>query len=219
MFRTSDLLMQKNWVVSDFHLRHQGPRGAEHPLWESRGYESYDHMTGRIIDRVNSMVMPNDNLFFLGDWCLNSTWNQFSEDLARFQCQNIYMLWGNHNSRVKDAYYMGIEEQYGIKGTDVEIYPLRWRNLIFLGNYQELVVDGQRYILCHYPIDVFNKGMDGAIMICGHSHGNYDRTRAEYPFSKRLDVSWDCFLRPLLFSEVKEICSQKQIVSVDHHGK
>lgn len=210
---------EKNWVVSDFHLHHQGPKGAPTPLWQSRGYDSYDHMTDMIIAKVNELVAPNDNLFYLGDWCLNCTWDQFRVDVARIQCQNIYMLWGNHNSRVSQAYREGISFQYGITDPNVEVYPVRYFNLIFIGNYQEVVVDGQYYVLCHYPIDVFNEGMDGAIMLCGHSHGNYDKTQKDYPFGKRLDLSWDCFGRPLLFSEVKEICDKKQFVMSDHHGK
>ena len=210
---------QKNWVVSDFHLRHKGPMKADHPLWESRGYSSYDHMTDMIIAKTNELVAPLDNLWFLGDWCLNSSWEQFSNDLARFNCQNIYMLWGNHNSRVKDAYRMGVESQYGITDHGIEVYPTRWRNFIFVGNKVEIVVDKQYYVMCHFPIDIFNNGMDGAIMLCGHSHGSYEKTQASYKIGRRLDVSWDCFKRPLLFSEVNEICRHKQNIAEDHHGK
>ena len=208
---------RKNWVFSDPHFRHQGPRGALHPLWETRGYANYDDMTEQIINTLNEHVAKDDNLFCLGDWCLNSTWDQFIDDTGSINCQNIYMLWGNHNSRVSQAYRVAVELQYGITDPDVEVYPTRWNNIIFLGNYQEVVVDGQYYVLCHYPMDVFNEGMKGAIMLCGHSHGSYEKTQVDYPYGKRLDVGWDQFKRPLSFDEVREICMKKQFVMVDHH--
>jgi calcineurin-like phosphoesterase family protein len=214
-FRTTP--EQKNYISSDFHMHHTGPRGAPIPLWKSRGYNSAEHMTDGIISTLNQTVGANDNLFFLGDWCLDCTESQFNEDLARIQCQNIYMLFGNHNSRVKDAYRHAVDARHGLNGDLVEVYPTRYKNLIFLGNYQEIVVDKQLYILCHYPVDVFNQQGHGSIMLTGHSHGNYAKTRAEYQFGKRLDIGWDQFNRPLSFDEVRAICDKKQIVSEDHH--
>jgi calcineurin-like phosphoesterase family protein len=175
-------------------------------------------MTDSIIDVINNWVKPTDNLFHLGDWCLDTSWEQFQVDLAKIKCQNVFTLWGNHTSRLKEAYRIGMERQYGLSPDDnIEVYPVRYFNMVFLGNYQEVVVDGQYYVLSHYPIDSFNYMSKGSIQICGHSHGSYAKTTVDYPFGKRLDVSWDVFGRPLLFSAVKEICDKKTIELVDHH--
>lgn len=88
---------QKIYVSSDFHLNHD-PKSWPVPIWKMRGYESAQHMTDSIIDVTNSIVRPSDILIFLGDWCLNTTKEQFDAQLDRFQCQNIYALWGNHNN-------------------------------------------------------------------------------------------------------------------------
>lgn len=204
------------YFASDFHLNHEGPRGGT-PLWQSRGYKSPLDMTDGIIAKVNEVVKPTDYLFYLGDFCLNTSREQFSNNLARINCQNIHMLWGNHNSRVKDLYQSEVYAQYGTN--DIEVYPLRVRNIIFCGHYLEIIVNGTYLCLCHYPIDVFNEMRHGAYMLCGHSHYGYEKTRASNTENRRLDMSWDGHMKPLSFDEVKAIMDKKKLVGLDHHGK
>jgi calcineurin-like phosphoesterase family protein len=207
---------QNVFFSSDFHLNHQGPRGGT-PLWQSRGYKSPEDMTEQIIAKVNELVMPNDYLFYMGDWCLNTTEDKFESDLVRFNCRNIIMLWGNHNSRVKDAYEKALQSELG--RTDIEAYPVRYKNIVFCGDYLEVVVDGQYICMCHYPIDSFNKMRNGAIMLCGHCHYSYEDIRDTCPKNKRLDLSWDGHFKPLSINDIKTIMAKKELVAVDHHGK
>jgi calcineurin-like phosphoesterase family protein len=133
------------------------------------------------------------------------------------------MLWGNHNNPIRKVYD---REVYKItnKLTDSnlnieDIYPLRYKNIIFCGDYIELVVNGQYIVMCHYPMDIFNEMRHGGWMLCGHSHGTYDKTRVECNENKRLDLSWDCHLKPLSFDEVSIIMSNKMLVAIDHHTR
>lgn len=208
---------EKNaFFSSDWHLNHQGPRGGV-PLWQSRGYESVSHMTESIIKTVNECVKTEDYLFFLGDFCLDTLRSKFEEDISRINCQNIYMIWGNHNSQIKDVYKEQIKLEFN--RDDIEVYPLKYRNITFCGDYLELIVDGQYICMSHFPMDVFHKGLNGSYMICGHSHYNYEKTRAEYQYNKRLDVSWDGYKKPLSIKEINDIMRKKTFLSVDHHGK
>lgn len=227
------------WFSSDFHLRHQGPKGGT-PLWVSRGYKSPEDMTQQIIAKVNELVMPDDYLFYMGDWCLNTQEQEFEKDLAQINCRNILMLWGNHNNPVKRVYEKAVARTVAsqlngdIKWYDptvkkqfidnrwfgkVEIYPLRYKNLVFCGDYMEAIVDGAYICMFHYPVDVCNEQRNGAFMLCGHSHYSYPKTRAECTENKRLDMSWDGHLKPLSINEVKAIMATKGIVGVDHHAQ
>src|ERR1035437_7546634 len=141
---------QKLYLSADFHLNHN-PKW-ENPIWKMRGFNSAVEMTDGIIKSVNDIVRPNDILVFLGDLCLNTTLPQFEELIARLSCQNIYMLHGNHpNPHYKNIYLPMVKNILGENYTpDSEIYPLRYKNIIYIGHYAEAVLNGQMCILCHY---------------------------------------------------------------------
>lgn len=213
-FKTS---FDKNvFFTSDWHCFHRGPRGCT-PLWQTRGCNSPEHMTDEIVSVVNKLVRPEDVLFNLGDFCLDTTRTQFEELLGRIQCQNVYYINGNHNSRVKDAYRETVQKEYG--RDDIEVYPIRYRNVIFLGHYAEITVNSTFICLCHYPLASFNYGMNGAYMIHGHCHYNYLPSQENYTDARRLDVSWDGFHKPLSFEDIQRIMALKRYVPEDHHGK
>jgi calcineurin-like phosphoesterase family protein len=189
-------------------------------------------MTDGIIETVNSMVRPNDYLFYAGDWSLNTTTEKFEQDTARFNCQNIFMLWGNHNCPVRKVYDEAVGRTVAsqlngdVKNTSVpderwrgkvEVYPLRYKNVIFCGDYMELIVDGLYICMFHYPIDVFNHVRTGAVHLCGHSHYSYEKTRASNTDSKRLDLSWDGHKKPLSINDIKSIMATKNTIKLDHH--
>lgn len=214
---------QRVYVTTDTHLNHD-PQWPV-PIWESRGYASAKDHTDSIIDTINERVRPNDILFHLGDICLNTTDGQFHELIARIKCQTIYMLWGNHNNpswkiyrRQVDEWFKMITQGYIGVEPDLEVYPFRYKNIVFIGNYLEAVLDGQYFIMEHYPIYVFNHMKDGAKMLCGHSHGGLDFSKPTSTNSKILDVSWDDFKRPLSLAEILEIMNKKNVlVTTDHH--
>lgn len=174
-------------------------------------------MTWGVINKVNEIVRPNDIIFNLGDFCLNTTEGEFENYLDNLRCQNIYYITGNHNSRIRDAYRKAVQKEIG--RIDLDVFPIRYKNVVFCGDYMEVIIDGQFMCMMHYPIDVCNEQRHGAYMLCGHSHGSYPKTREDCLESKRLDLSWDNFLRPLSINELKKIMDKKGNVVLDHHGK
>lgn len=139
------------------------------------------------------------------------------------------MTWGNHNNPLWKIYRREVSEKYleldngfssGMYVEDIEVYPFRYKNLVFIGNYAEITVDGQYFILCHYPIHVWNYVKDGAKMICGHSHYGLPFSQMDNLDAKILDVGWDGFSRPLSTKEVLDIMNKKAIFETgDHHKK
>jgi len=215
---------QKVYFISDLHHFHR-PKWTV-PLHEQRGYESGEEMDEDQITTINKIVRPNDILWHLGDLTLNCNENQLNDFIGRLQCQNIYCLWGNHNSPTWNVYQREVEKikqitnvtNYTGSSEDIEIYPLRYKNLVFFGNYQELIVDGQCMVLEHYPLYVFNNMKDGVWNLCGHSHYNCPFSKADNLNSKILDVGWDGQLKPYSMDDLRTIMSKKQVFDAgDHH--
>ena len=218
---------QKVYFISDLHHFHNPVRWAV-PLWKQRGYDNVTEMNEDQIATINKIIRPNDILWHLGDITLNCSESQFEEFITRLQCQNIYCLWGNHNSPTWAIYQREIQKikeatkVHNLTGSseDIEIYPLRYRNLVFFGNYQELVVDGQCMVLGHYPTYVWNSIKDGVWHLCGHSHYNLPFSKADNLEAKILDVGWDGQLKPYSMDDLRTIMNKKKVFNAgDHHAQ
>lgn len=223
---------QTVYFTSDTHYNHNPKWNI--PLWESRGHKNVSEMNEYIIEQINATVKPNDILFHLGDITLNCADEQFVEFIDKIKCQNIYLLWGNHNNPCQKIYETEIRKwlystetnnitnantgtTYNISDVTPEIYPFRYKNLIFAGNYLEVIVDGKYCILSHYPISSWNHS-NGSYMLHGHCHGSFKQSLpTEKEFGKILDVGWDVFSKPITFKEVDAVMNLKKIISVDHH--
>jgi len=208
----------KVFFTSDFHLNHS-PKWPI-PIWKSRGFDSVSEMNESIIKSINDCVKPTDILFFLGDFVLNCSEPQFEEFLSRINCQTIYMIFGNHNSCVWNVYQREIQnflEKNNVnKSTlfsiDIEVYPFRYRNLVFLGNYAEVSVDGIYFILTHYPIHSWNYMKQGSIHLYGHQHSKNNPQGG-----KRLDVGWAGNKRPYSINDILDKMKDIPILSDGGH--
>lgn len=190
------------FVASDWHFNHAGPMTGV-PLWKSRGYDSPSDMTDKIIVDINKQVSINDVIVFNGDFCLNTSEDQFNALLKNINCDNIYMLWGNHNSRVKTAYETAMFKKFGV--TDFEAYPIRYENLIFVGNYLEVIVNGQHIVFSHYPITSWNSMSRGTWMCHGHCHGGLQPVIG----GKAFDIGVESGQNVYSFEQLKTIMSDK----------
>ena len=217
MFNFRDTAEQQIYVSSDFHLNHNPKWG--NPIWKMRGFTSATEMTDGIIKSINDTVRANDILIFLGDFCLNTTLLQFEDLLSRIACQNVYMMMGNHpNPHYKNVYLPMVKQILGESYTsESEVYPLRYKNAVYIGPETEMVLNGQYVVLSHYPIYVWNNMAHGAWMLCGHSHNGCPLSRGDTTHGKILDVGWDGHGKPWSMTEIQEVMNKKQILVVDHH--
>lgn len=214
---------RKVFWVSDTHLNHN-PKWPV-PIWEMRGYKSAQDHTDSIIEAINQAVRPNDILIHAGDFCLNTEENGLNELLARIRCQDIYMLWGNHNNPLWRVYQREVNRMFanlagGVDQGDVEyeVYPFRYKNIVFVGNYLEMTVDGHYFVVEHYPVHVWNYLKDGAKMICGHSHCALPFSSVENDEAKILDIGWDGYKRVLSTEDILAIMNKKNVYKPgDHH--
>jgi calcineurin-like phosphoesterase family protein len=205
---------QNVWFVSDYHLNH-----AQRFIWGARGFNSVEEHDAFLIERTNELVGQNDILFNLGDFSLNSSIDKTKDLLARIRCQNIYYLWGNHESYMKKI-YNEIASKFNVFYNGlaaIEFYPIRYENVTFLGKEAEVIVDGQYMVLSHFPKASWNHSQHGSLHLCGHQHGNVKYLRPENTSGKRLDVGWDVFMKPVPFHEVVTIMNNKTVCLEGHH--
>ncbi len=84
---------------------------------------------------------------------------------------------------------------------------------IQLDPLSEISVDGQKIVLCHFPLESWHGMHRGAWHLHGHCHGSLPA------FGKRLDAGVDGPLGygPISFARVKEWMDGREIFSRDHH--
>jgi calcineurin-like phosphoesterase family protein len=215
---------QKVYLTSDWHIFHN-PKWPI-PIWKMRGFSSLDESNRFIIESVNSKVRTDDILINLGDLTLNCSESQFEELLSQIHCQTIYCLFGNHNGPCYSIYKREVNRWLNLipdgykyisgNGIEPEIYPLRYRNIVFVGNYLELTVDGQYFILSHFPQSSWNHSSKGSI----HCHGHVHSTK-EIPYinkiGRMIDVGFDYNKKPISVNEIKTLMSKIDIKHEGHH--
>lgn len=200
-----------HWVTSDLHLNHN-----KDFIYSKRGFASVEEHNETIINKINSQVKENDILFSLGDFCLNTTEEQLENILSRIVCKNVYMLWGNHSNPLKKIFYREISKMYN---AEIDVYPFRYKNVIFLGYHLDVIIQGRYVVLNHFPVEVWDNMKDGAYMLCGHSHYSFPRTQKTSTDGLTLDCGWEGHGNIYNFNEIIEIMKTKQIRGVDHHAK
>jgi calcineurin-like phosphoesterase family protein len=212
MLNIIETVEAKVYVTSDPHLGHDRDF-----VWGYRGYSCCDDHTEGVIKTINDTVRPNDILFMLGDHTLNTTKEQFDAYLDRINCRNFFCLFGNHNNPHEKSIYR--PERDKLVNSRVQwVFPVKYKNMTYMGHYAEVVVNGQLIVMCHYPFRSWISASKGSWCLCGHEHGQMPETRPEATNAgKILDVGWDVFKRPISFSEIKEIMDKKPICQVGHH--
>ena len=141
------------WITSDWHFSHQKPF-----IYEQRGYESPEEMNKDIIEKFNTVVEENDDVYVLGDLCLGGS-ERLSENRELIKKMNglLHIVRGNHDSDKRIEMYSTLP------------------NVVEIQNSIYLKYEGYHFYLSHYPSMTSNyddeKGLKHrTINLCGHSH-------------------------------------------------
>jgi calcineurin-like phosphoesterase family protein len=133
-----------------------------------------------LLDAINTRVAADDHLWIVGDFC----WGGLVEAMSyrnRIRCQNVFLVWGNHDHRGIATVFTDCIEQGMID------------------------VGGQEIWLNHYPMRSWNKAFHGSWHVYGHVHGRLQREDAAKPGTLVKDVGVDaCDYRPWSFEELSE---------------
>lgn len=172
--------MAEIWFSSDLHLYHNKPF-----VYEPRGFINEKEMTEGIIANFNEVIKPEDTLYLLGDNFLTCDLGDGLDAIKRIKCDDIRLIFGNHDSPVRLA---AMQDCWNVKA--------------FLG-YADIIKDGKKiYYLSHYPTQTANydDNWHSAIRnLHGHTH---QKNPSSGVFRLNVGVdAWNC--RPVSFGEVK----------------
>jgi calcineurin-like phosphoesterase family protein len=202
MQKLTDEVYNNLYVTSDTHFNHN-----QDFVYKKRGYESTEMMTQDMIEIINSTVGENGILLHLGDFCLNTTQEQYHYILSRLRIKEIWMLWGNHNNPIQKS-YGGTREQVTAYNQGIFIRYL---------NHYFTFRKGKNVFVCfHFPVQVWDGMNNGTMHLCGHSHGSNNISRPENKTHKILDCGWDIHKKPLTMAEIESIMSNKEVNRLHH---
>lgn len=184
---------KKVWLVSDYHGFHKNlTYGVSN--WEDKSqcrmFTNEEDMTRYVASETNKKVASDDILIHLGDWAFGG-----QQNIKRFReminCETIITHLGNHDHHIPK--YKNLFER-------VLMYnEFRYKKILFT--------------MFHYALGVWNEIGNGAVNLCGHSHGSYQRF-----IGRQMDVGIDANnYQPLLLDDIYERMKNVPIETVDHH--
>jgi len=176
------------WFTSDTHFKHINI--LRH---DGRPFSSIEEHDEALINNWNAVVLPGDVVYHLGDFGWMRTTQETNLYLARLHGVK-FLIRGNHD-------HAPIRKASG------------WTKVV---PYLEIAERGQKIVLFHYRMVVWNASHHGSWALHGHSHGSLP---VNYR-AKTMDVGTMLHgFRPISFDEVAEEMQKHVWVPVDAHGK
>ena len=186
----------KTWFAADHHFDH-----TNIIKYANRPFACKEVMNIEMINRHNSVVAPDDDVYFIGDFSFCQPAK--TVDILKQMNGRKYFIPGNHDKGMNTA---------EIKAQFVRFYPYDSHPTIKVqgagGQHQSIVLN-------HFAQRVWNRSHHGVWHLYGHSHGSLP----DDPNAYSLDVGVDCWdFYPVSFAQIAQKMKQKTFVPVDHHG-
>lgn len=163
--------------------------------YSKRPFDDERDMDENLIINWNACVQPDDRVYHLGDFALCPE-ERAIKIVKRLQGQK-FLLFGNHDKRLR-------------KNNE---FLSQW---IWARDLEQITVENQKIILCHYAMLTWNQSHRGSWALHGHSHGSLKPDS----HSLRVDVGVDCWnYMPVSFEEIAKVMVEKAFQPVDHHGR
>jgi calcineurin-like phosphoesterase family protein len=161
--------------TADNHFGHEAIIGLS-----SRPFASVEEMDETMIANWNAVVQRGDNVWHVGDFAHRCDLKRRRAIFSRLNGSK-HLVPGNHD--------------------DADTLSLAWASI---GQIRQIIVDGQKLVLCHYGMRTWPGSRRGAIHLYGHSHGTLPGN------SQCLDVGVDCWdFRPVTLAEIKEVLERE----------
>lgn len=139
------------YLTSDLHFGHD-----RQFIWKARGFNSVQEMNDVLVEKWNSIITDEDDIYVLGDIMLGSVDN--IDYISKLKGK-IHIVLGNHDTFNRERLYSTLPNVVEIADVGIRL------------NYKKY-----HFVLTHYPmltgnLDDKNKGLKGRIInLCGHSH-------------------------------------------------
>jgi len=166
------------FFTSDTHFGHEAIiRLCERP------FESVEAMDAALTARWNETVGHDDTVYHLGDFCFRNA--RGLDDYRRNLNGRIRLIQGNHDTLTAD---------------DRSLFET-------ISDIEDIKLEGQRLVLCHYPMREWNKCWRGAWHLFGHVHGRLN----DQPNGYSLDIGVDSHdFRPWRFEEIAAVMDTRE---------
>lgn len=191
--------MPNTYFTSDLHFGHSNILKYRKPPPE---IDTLEKMENLLISNYKSVVKPEDTVYILGDISFYGDMEK-NKELVRQLPGQKYAIWGNHDRKLR-------------KNEDFCSLFVNCADLLEIKVQDPDFKKGQRIVLCHYAMKIWDKAHYHSWHLFGHSHGNM----ADDPNSRSLDVGVDAWnLMPVSYEQIKERMKLKTFVPIDHHNK
>lgn len=179
------------YITSDYHFNHN-----KEFIYKTRGFNSVDEMNEAIIERHNSKVNPEDDVYVCGDLCLGGGSFEIAEkNKALIERLNghIHVIVGNHDSPAR-----------------ITMYAM-CKNVVEIVYATMIHYRGYHFYLSHFPTLTANLEKESlkqcTINLYGHSHQK-NNFYNDTPFMYHVGVdSHDCY--PVLLDDAIEEMKNK----------
>lgn len=176
------------YLSSDWHLCHD-----KEFVWKARGFNSIDEMNRAIVERHNSLVKEEDDVYVLGDLMLND--NVKGIELFKQMKGKFHIICGNHDTPSRIELYKQLPQ----------VVEVCYATIIKKGRHS--------FYLSHYPTLTSNMGE------CHNPTNLFGHTHQENPFDSTLSKNYnvgvdahDCYPVSLekIIEELYEYFSSKE---------
>jgi|SRR6478609_5821047 len=200
------------FFMSDTHYHHKNiVRGTtswsvtEGEHFKVRDFDTLEEHDDTLVERINSLVKENDELWSLGDWSFGG-YEQIALFRKRLICKNIHLVFGNHDQHIEP-----INSPYRKLFASCQYY----KEMSLKVDRKWGQVQKVKLILSHYAFRVWNKSHHGSIHLYGHSHGTLPDAG-----NRSMDVGVDTNnLYPYHLDEILDIMLKRSVHVVDHHNQ
>lgn len=173
--------MNKIWLSSDWHFGHD-----REFIWRPRGFSSVSEHDDELIERHNSMVDEEDDVYILGDLTLGNI--EHGKKCIQHMKGKLHIILGNHCTLNRQAMYHDCENVVDMKYADMLKYK------------------GYHFFMCHFPTLTGNLERESLKQVTcnlfGHTHSK-EKFYQDIPYLYNVAVdAHDCY--PVSLDEVIE---------------
>ena len=148
--KTLSVELNNIWITSDWHLGHD-----REFIWKPRGFESLSQMENTIVERHNSLVAQDDDVYVLGDLMLGPDITHTLKLLLQMNGR-FHIVRGNHDT---DRRWEAYKQLSNVVEVDNAIY-LKYRKYHFyMSHYPSLTGNLEKENLHQMTLNLF-----------GHTH-------------------------------------------------
>jgi calcineurin-like phosphoesterase family protein len=186
-----------------------------------RMFDTIDKMNDALVDSINERVGENDELYHIGDVSFGGI-NRLWEFRKRLKCKNIHLILGNHDHHIKKNHklpncHWSMMDDVIVDGENENIYGDDHVGNSYFDVYAEdlfksvsvlktIVIQKQKIVLCHFPIEQWEDMDNGSWHIHGHCHHKIDGCETNIKY-KRIDVGWPSIYS---FDDLKDIMKYRE---------